>query len=73
MSSVMISCPTTGRPVSTAIEMEPIVFNRLPNLAGRMGCPACGQEHVWVMRSAWLADAPGTTPGVAARLGSKAA
>jgi hypothetical protein len=66
MSSVMINCPTTGRAVSTAVEMEPVVFNRLPNLAGRMRCPACGQEHVWAVRSAWLTDAPfaarGATP-----------
>ena len=58
MSSVMINCPTTGHAVSTAVEMEPSVFNRLPNLAGRMRCPACGQEHVWAVRSAWLTDVP---------------
>jgi len=58
MSSVMINCPTTGRAVSTAVEMEPVVFNRLPDLAGRMRCPACGQEHVWAVRAAWLTDAP---------------
>ena len=28
MSSVMIRCPNTGRPVSTAIETEPSVFRR---------------------------------------------
>ena len=66
MSSVMINCPTTGRAVSTAVEMEPIVFNRLPDMAGRMLCPACGQEHVWAVRSAWLTDAPGIAPGTAA-------
>jgi endogenous inhibitor of DNA gyrase (YacG/DUF329 family) len=74
MSSVMINCPTTGRAVSTAVEMEPIVFNRLPDLAGRMHCPACGQEHVWAVRSAWLCDMPGVAAGrVAALPGSAAA
>ena len=63
MSSVMIRCPTTGRPVSTAIEMEPSVFNRLPDVAGRMRCPACGREHVWAVRSAWLSDAPRAVDG----------
>ena len=46
MSSVMIRCPITGRPVSTAIEIEPSVFRKLPKVAARMLCPACGQEHV---------------------------
>ena len=58
MSMVMIKCPTTGRSVSTAIETESSVFHRLPKVASRMLCPACGQEHVWMMGSAWLADEP---------------
>jgi len=56
MSSVMIRCPTTGRAVSTEIEIEPIVFCKLPKVAARMTCPACGQEHVWNTSSAWLAS-----------------
>ncbi len=58
MSSVMIKCPSTGRPVSTAIEVEPSVFRKLPKVAGRMQCPACGQEHVWTTSSAWLSGEP---------------
>ena len=58
MSSVMIRCPNTGRSVSTAIETEPSVFRRLPKVASRMLCPACGQEHVWMTSSAWLENAP---------------
>jgi predicted RNA-binding Zn-ribbon protein involved in translation (DUF1610 family) len=58
MSSVMISCPDTGRSVSTAIETESSVFRRLPNVASRMLCPACGQEHVWTTSSAWLSGEP---------------
>jgi hypothetical protein len=58
MSSVMIKCPSTGRPVSTAIEVEPSVFRKLPKVAARMYCPACGQEHVWTTRSAWLSGEP---------------
>jgi len=58
MSSVMIRCPMTGRAVSTAIETEVIVFRDLPNVSGRMLCPACGQEHVWPVQSAWLSDGP---------------
>jgi hypothetical protein len=58
MSSVMIKCPNTGRPVSTAIEIEPSVFRRLPNMSARMLCPACGKEHSWMTAQAWLTGQP---------------
>jgi len=58
MSSVMIICPKTGRAVSTAIEVESSVFRKLPKVAARMQCPACGEEHIWSVGSAWLAGEP---------------
>ena len=58
MSTVMIRCPNTGRSVSTAIEIEPVVLRRLPKIAARMLCPACGKEHTWLTSSAWLAGGP---------------
>ncbi len=58
MSTVMITCPNTGTAVSTAIEIESSVFRRLPKIASRMHCPACGQEHVWTTSSAWLSGEP---------------
>jgi len=58
MSSVMIRCPVTGRDVSTAIETEPSVFHKLPKVACRMRCPACGEDHVWSVNCAWLAGEP---------------
>jgi hypothetical protein len=58
MSTVMIRCPNTGLPVSTAIETEPSVFRLLPKIYARMHCPACGQEHTWAVSSAWLANEP---------------
>ena len=76
MSSLMIRCPTTGRAVPTAIETEPDDFRKLPNVSGRMACPACGQEHVWAVRSAWLDGAPRLLEATAApplAPGSKAA
>jgi hypothetical protein len=71
MSSLMIGCPNTGLPVSTAIEIEPCVWRKLPNLRARMLCPACGQEHVWMTASAWLANEP--RPAPAPRLDTEAA
>ena len=58
MSTVMIRCPDTGLSVSTAIETEPNVFRKLPKIASRMLCPACGREHVWSTSSAWLSGGP---------------
>ena len=62
MSAVMISCPIAGRPVSTGIETEPAVFRRLPKVAARILCPACGQEHIWNTSVAWLAIEPPACP-----------
>ena len=56
MATVMIRCPRTGCAVSTEIETEPSDFSRLPEVAGRMRCPLCGEEHVWTARDAWLAE-----------------
>jgi endogenous inhibitor of DNA gyrase (YacG/DUF329 family) len=58
MSALMIQCPSTGKPVSTAIEIEPSVFRSLPKIRSRMHCPACGQEHIWITSAAWLAGEP---------------
>ena len=54
MGAVMILCPRTGRAVSTEIETEPSVFDRLPEVVGRMRCPDCGNEHTWSASEAWL-------------------
>jgi predicted RNA-binding Zn-ribbon protein involved in translation (DUF1610 family) len=58
INSVMITCPKTGRAVSTAIEVESSVFRKLPKVAARMHCPACGEEHVWSTSSAWVSGEP---------------
>ncbi len=54
----MIRCPVTGQPVTTGIETERAVLRRLPKVAARMHCPACGQEHIWNVSAAWLAGEP---------------
>jgi hypothetical protein len=56
MSAVMIRCPNTGRAISTQIETEAVVFRSLPHVDSRTACPACGHDHVWTKREAWLAD-----------------
>jgi hypothetical protein len=61
MGVVMIRCPRTGRAVSTEIETELSVFNRLPVVPARMCCPLCGEEHIWTASEAWL-DEPALAP-----------
>jgi hypothetical protein len=56
MGTMMIRCPRTGDAVSTEIETEPSVFSRLPEVAARLRCPLCGEEHVWTARDAWLEE-----------------
>ena len=56
--TVMIRCPRTGRAVSTEIETEASVFERLPDVNARMRCPVCGSEHTWTAREAWLSGPP---------------
>lgn len=58
MATVMIRCPRTGFAVSTQIDTEAAVFERLPSVAARLQCPACGEEHVWTASDAWLSDSP---------------
>jgi predicted RNA-binding Zn-ribbon protein involved in translation (DUF1610 family) len=58
MGTVMIRCPRTNRAVSTQIDTEAVDFKRLPEVESRLLCPACGEQHVWTAREAWLSDAP---------------
>ena len=57
MQTIMINCPTTGRPVSTGILTQQTDFSRLSHLPGIMHCPCCGEYHQWSMSYAWLAPA----------------
>jgi hypothetical protein len=49
---IMISCPSTGRAVSTEIEMQNV--ERLPTVIATIVCPACGGVHQWTKNDAWL-------------------
>jgi hypothetical protein len=52
MGMIMINCPSTGRAVSTEIEIQNV--DRLPTVIARMVCPACGGVHEWTKNDAWL-------------------
>jgi hypothetical protein len=56
MGIIMIKCPSTGRAVSTEIEMHNVDnVDRLPFVVATMVCPACGGVHKWTKDDAWLA------------------
>ena len=70
MGTVMIRCPRTKRAVSTEIETEPSVFQRLPLVPTRLRCPFCGDDHVWTVQDAWLAEPPHLEPPLLAPTGT---
>ena len=54
MAMVMISCPNTGRDVSTGIETDPSSFESFRATAP-IHCPLCGRDHAWSKANSWLA------------------
>jgi len=54
MGILMINCPSTGRAVSTGIEMSGV--DQLPTVIATTECSACGRVHEWSKDDAWLAE-----------------
>jgi hypothetical protein len=54
MGVLMIKCPSTGRAISTGIEMSAV--ERLPIVIATAKCSACGRVHEWTVNDAWLAE-----------------
>jgi hypothetical protein len=51
MGTILFECLTTGLPVSTGIETEPISFCRLSKTWLELYCPLCGCFHgakIWL-------------------------
>jgi hypothetical protein len=62
MSFVMVRCPNTGRELSTGIEIDAATFEKLPDIRSPMKCPACGLDHIWSTREAWLGSPVPSAP-----------
>lgn len=62
---VMVRCPTTGRDLSTGIEMVAATFEHLPEICSQMRCPICKVDHIWSTRDAWLDNPPPSVPEIA--------
>jgi hypothetical protein len=58
MGALMITCPTTGQPISTGIETDEYSLRQIDDVPARTHCPFCGLDHIWWKREAWLADRP---------------
>jgi hypothetical protein len=56
MAKIFTSCPVTGQPIDTGIEIDEDSFARLPSLAANVFCPYCNSQHQWTREQAWVAD-----------------
>ena len=61
-SVVMVRCPTTGRELSTGVEMDAATFERLPDIHSQIKCPLCRLDHNWSTREAWLGNPAPSIP-----------
>jgi hypothetical protein len=58
MGALMIKCPQTGQPVFTGIETDQESLHSSPDVPIHTRCPACGREHMWWKRDAWIQEVP---------------
>jgi endogenous inhibitor of DNA gyrase (YacG/DUF329 family) len=58
MGTVTVTCPVTGKQISTGIETEAEVLNHLPKIEAAVHCPLCGEKHFWTRDHARLVEAP---------------
>jgi hypothetical protein len=61
---VMVRCPTTGRELSTGLEMDAATFERLPDIRSQIKCPVCNLDHTWSTREAWLGNPAPSVPAL---------
>ena len=61
---VMVRCPSTGRELSTGVEMDEETFQRLSDIRSQMRCPICGIDHIWSTREAWLGNPAPSLPAL---------
>jgi hypothetical protein len=57
MGCVMITCPVTGKPVSTGIDAELAALDQAIPFQAFVHCPACGADHGWSRSDAWISEA----------------
>jgi hypothetical protein len=58
MAKIFTTCPVSGQPIDTGIEIDEASFPRLPAFLGKAFCVHCGIEHEWTREKAWMVDSP---------------
>jgi hypothetical protein len=58
MGMLVITCPNTGKEISTGFGMDKRTFEDPTNVFrnNQVGCPACGQTHTWSKEDARLKE-----------------
>jgi hypothetical protein len=56
MAKIFTTCPISGQPIDTGIDIDEASFARLPSVLGQAFCTHCGTEHDWTKEQAWMAD-----------------
>jgi hypothetical protein len=56
MGRVMITCPATGRAISTGINTERSEFACTPVFFSDTYCAICDAGHRWFARDAWVEE-----------------
>jgi hypothetical protein len=56
MFPIMITCPATGRTVSTGVNIDGPIWNRKPEFQAHTRCPACWCDHAWSAKDVLVCD-----------------
>jgi hypothetical protein len=56
MHEIMITCPETGKAISTGVFSDSKSLALTPFFVSHVQCPACGGQHSWSKSDAWLRD-----------------
>lgn len=56
MGVITILCPSTGKQVSTGIEIDRYYFDRMRDTRFTLKCWMCGGDHVWSKRWATFSE-----------------
>lgn len=53
---MMITCPRTGKPVSTGHSNDSKSFAAIKPEGNKSRCSACGGTHMWDKKDTWVAE-----------------
>jgi hypothetical protein len=56
MGALVFVCPTSGREVSSGVEIDAESYKDLPKVLAEILCPVCGCTHNLYQIEAWLVD-----------------